>query len=107
MVTVSAKGSALRVLSRFRSDLSPPHIEEGEAFNRRTRVSGGLNHSFIGYVFSRDPFMSTLISYQKAYLTKGTAASARFVTVGSRNQAFLLSFFQKGLRSLHKGFMNY
>lgn len=60
--------------------------------------------------------MSTLISYQKAYFTKGTSfpgnlATLRFpvtgrigpvtfVTVGSRNQAFLIMcfFFLKGLR---------
>ena len=58
--------------------------------------------------------MSTLISYQKAYFTKGTSfpgnlATLRFpvtgrigpvtfVTVGSRNQAFIMSFFLKGLR---------
>ena len=58
--------------------------------------------------------MSTLISYQKAYLTKGTSfpgnlATLRFpvtgrigpvtfVTVGSRNQPCILSFFLKGLR---------
>lgn len=59
--------------------------------------------------------MSTLISYQKAYFTKGTSfpgnlATLRFpvtgrigpvtfVTVGSRNQAFLLDYvFMKGLR---------
>ena len=59
--------------------------------------------------------MSTLISYQKAYFTKGTSfpgnlATLRFpvtgrigpvtfVTVGSRNQAFIIMcFFLKGLR---------
>lgn len=61
--------------------------------------------------------MSTLISYQKAYFTKGTSfpgnlATLRFpvtgrigpvtfVTVGSCNQAFfffIMSFFLKGLR---------
>ena len=58
--------------------------------------------------------MSTLISYQKAYFTKGTSfpgnlAPLRFpvtgrigpgtlVTVGSRNQAFIMSLFLKGLR---------
>lgn len=38
--------------------------------------------------------MSTLISYQKAYFTKGTERRfpVTFVTVGSRNQAFLFYF---------------
>ena len=73
-----------------------------------------MNHSFIRYVFFRViHFMSPLISYQKAYFTKGTSfpgnlATLRFpgngrigpvtfVTVGSRNQAFFF-FFLKGLR---------
>lgn len=53
--------------------------------------------------------MSTLISYQKAYFTKGTErrfpvtgriGPVTFVTVGSRNQPFfyIMSFFLKGLR---------
>ena len=73
-----------------------------------------MNHSFIRYVFFRViHFMSPLISYQKAYFTKGTSfpgnlATLRFpvtgrigpvtfVTVGSRNQAFFFVFL-KGLR---------
>jgi hypothetical protein len=66
--------------------------------------------------------MSTLISYQKAYFTKGTSfpgnlATLRFpvtgrigpvtfVTVGSRNQAFIIMFFfSEGLAAHYtKGF---
>ena len=50
--------------------------------------------------------MSTLISYQKAYFTKGTERRfpVTFVTVGSRNQAFFF-FLSEGL-AVHytKGF---
>ena len=109
----------LHVLSRFRSYICPtshwrrgtPSIEEpmwlgGDSIIHSSVTSSSMIH-----------FMSTLISYQKAYFIKGMSfprnhatlwfsgtgciSSITFITVGSYNQAFFLiimSFFLKGLR---------
>ena len=117
-------------LSRFRSYVRPtshrrrgtPSIEEpvwvgGDSIIHSSDTSSSVIH-----------FMSTLISYQKAYFTKqrerrfpgtlrfpvtGRIGPVTFVTVGSRNQPFLIlfsyimSFFLKGLRFITPISVNY
>ena len=86
MVTVWAAGPALRVLSRFRSYVRPTS-------HRRRATSSIEEPVWVGgdwFIHSSDTsssvirFMSTLISYQKAYFTKGTSFPGNLAVPGNR-----------------------